>query len=122
MWILERQGSEFDDEREFNTLDEAYEVMEAEYEETLENYNDTTDIDETYAYVGNCEFYQSWNIYEKKDNLTELEEMFEEIDLQIGRIYRGVDQYSWELQDTGVITGYVNMLEEMIEELKGLIK
>lgn len=122
MWILERQGTEYNDKREFDSKEEAQEVMEKEYEEVIDNgYNDKRDYDCDSAAIGDHEYFQAWDIYKKKENLSEIENAFNEIELQINRIYNGVEQYSWELIDTGVITGYVDYLQKMIDELKELI-
>ena len=122
-WILERQGSE-DDIRRYSTLETAQLVMNKEYEETYEDYEPCMheELGDTCASIGSENYYQSWNIYEEKDNLSELENAFNEIELQIYRIYTGVEQYAFELQDTSVITDCVDTLKEMIEELKGTIK
>lgn len=121
MWILERQGTEYNDKREFVSLEEAQEVMENEYEEHIEDGCYQSDCDESCAFVANHEYFQAWNIYEKKENLTPIEKTFNEIYLQLNRIDNGVEQYAWELQDTGVITGYVDYLRKMINELKEMI-
>lgn len=122
MWILERQGTEYNDKREFDSKEEAQEIMEQEYAEVTDNgYNDQCNYDCDSTSIGDHEYFQAWDIYEKKENLTEIENAFNEIDLQINRIYNGVEQYSWELVDTGVITGYVDYLQKMINDLKEMI-
>ena len=122
-WILERQGEE-DDIRRYLTFEAAQLAMKNEYEEILEDRSPCMDdfLEDDCAEIGDEEYFQSWVIYEEKDNLTELEKAFQEIELQFDRIYTGVSQYAYELQDTSVITDHVGTLKEMIEELKGIIK
>ena len=122
-WILETQGDD-DEIRRYSTFENAQRVMKKEYEEILENKSPCMDnyLDDDCAEIGDEEYFQSWVIYEEKDNLTELEKAFQEIELQFDRIYTGVSQYAYELQDTSVITDHVGTLKEMIEELKGIIK
>lgn len=121
MWVLERQGTGCCDKREFDSLEKAQEVMEKEYKKRLDNGYDYCIDDDMFASIGDCEYFQAWDIYEKKDNLTELEKAFEEIEIQFNRIYNGIEQYSFELMDTGVINYHVNSLKEMINELKEMI-
>ncbi len=122
-WILETQGDN-NEVRIYPSFELAQRVMKKEYEETLEDHEPCMDnfLDDDCAEIGDEEYFQSWIIYEKKDNLTELEKAFQEIELQFDRIYTGVSQYAYELQDTSVITDHVGTLKEMIEELKGIIK
>ena len=121
-WILERQGEE-DDIRRYSTLDAAKLVTKKEYEETLEDYEPCMhkSLEENCASIGAENYYQSWNIYEEKDNLSELEKVFDEINLELDRIYTGVEQYAFELQDTSVITEHIYKLKEMIEGLKEMM-
>ena len=42
------------------------------------------------------------------ETLIGLERAFYEIVLQTNRIYNGIEQYAWEIQDTCVINDYVN--------------
>ena len=121
-WILERQGSE-DDIRRYSTFEVAQCVMNEEYEETYEDHVPCMheELDGTYASIGDEEFYQAWSIYEDKEFDNPIEKKFHEIQIELNRIYTGVEQYVFELQDTGVITNHVDTLKEMIEELKEMI-
>jgi hypothetical protein len=121
MWILERQGTEYNDKREFSSLEEAQEVMESEYEERIEDGYDQGDCDNDHAFITDHEYFQAWDIYEKKDDLTPTEKIFNEIYLQFNRIDNGVEQYAWELQDTGVITYHVDNLRKMVDKLKEMM-
>ena len=121
MWILERQGSAYYDKREFSSLEKAQEVMESEYEQRIEDGYDQGDCDNDCAFVSDHEYFQAWDIYEKKENLTPIEKAFNEIYLQFNRIDNGVEQYAWELQDTGVITYHIDKLRKMIDELKEMV-
>ena len=57
----------------------------------------------------------------ENETLIGLEKAFYEIILQTNRIYNGVEQYIWELQDVNIITGCVDHLSDMIKKLKGMV-
>jgi hypothetical protein len=117
-WILERQGTEYDDIRYFKTEEAAQYNMNVEVTSCDKCYKS---FDLNYCEVNEDEYFQSWTVYKKQIFDSDIENVFHEIELQFDRIYTGVSQYAYELEDTSVITEHVAELKRMINELKEMI-
>lgn len=121
-WMLERQGEE-DDVRSYSTFEKAQAAMKKEYEELLEERRHCMDneLNESDAYIGDEEFYQSWKIYKESKFDNKIDEKFYEIQKELDRADIGVTQYSFELMDTGVIRSHLYEIEKLLKELKEMI-
>lgn len=123
MWILERQGTEYNDKRKFNSFEDARKMMRKEYKETLGGYeyHMENSLEDDCATVGDEEYYQSWGIEEEKTFDNSVEQKFYEIKCELGRVDTGVSQYAFELMDTDVIRDHLYEVERLIDELKEMI-
>ena len=119
-WCLERQGSDVDDIREYQTEADAKMVMLREVEDMEEEY-ESSSIDEYFCSVHDEEYYQSWRVYKNPVYKNEKEKLFGEIEQEIERTFVGVSQYAWELQDADVIEDHVRKVKSLIEQLKEMI-
>lgn len=122
-WILETQGTDHDGIRKYSSFDEAYRVMEMEYETIDDELGCCmeSELTDEYAVIGDEEYYQSWSIYEKKSFDNPIEEKFYEIQMEIGRVDTGVSQYAYELEDTDVIRDHLCKVEKLINELREMM-
>lgn len=117
-WILETQGTIFDDIRYFKTEEGARMTMLQEIAETdLEVIRRGGNFCES----GCSETYQYWEVYRKEEFETEKEKVFDEIGKTIDRAYRGIDHYAWELQDSWAAYRYLDELTELIDKLKEMM-
>lgn len=122
MWILERQGTEYNDKRKFNSFEDARKMMIKEHTETVnDDYLMENEIGDNYATVGDEEYYQSWGIEEEKTFDNSIEQKFYEIKCELNRADTGVSQYAFELMDTNVIRNHLYEVERLIDELKEMI-
>lgn len=119
-WILERQGTDYDDIRYYLTEEDAKAamIMEVEESDVPECY---WSVFENYCIVSDSEYFQSWEVYKKKEFTTEKDRLFNEIEREIERTYTGIDQYAYELTSTWVAKNHLEKLEELITELKEMI-
>ena len=60
-------------------------------------------------------------IYESPKYKTEIERIFNEIQLEINRTHTGIAQYAYELQDTWVATAHLDNVETLLNKLKEMI-
>lgn len=117
MWILERQGTDYNDIREFESLNKAHETMTREF--NLKN------LDENMTYKNCCEntfeiagyeYYQAWSIYEKSEEI-DIAALLKEMELECNRTYIGIKEFCWELDNTSPITVHLDKLQKMINKL-----
>lgn len=119
-WCVERQGTDYDDIRYYTTEEDAKAAMIDEVNsEEYEDYE--LDIDDSYCTATGEEYYQKWMIYESPKYKTEIERIFNEIQLEINRTHTGIAQYAYELQDTWVATAHLDNVETLLNKLKELI-
>lgn len=123
MWILERQGTEENDKREFATIEEAQIILKTEYYEVLREFYSPMgeSFDENYAYIADEEYYQSWNIYELIDYGSSILNLLAEIELELDRADTGVDQYAFELTDTDVVRRHIWEVQRLLRQLKEMV-
>jgi hypothetical protein len=119
-WVLERQGTDYEDIRYYKIEEAARKVMLEEAEEIAEN-EENSDLDDDYCEVSGEEYYQTWKIYKREIFETEKEKLFDKIDKEFARVDIGISQYAWELQSTYVIRKHVDKLERLIEKLKEMM-
>lgn len=119
-WCLERQGTDYDDIRCYKTEEAARTIMFKEAEEAAEE-TENSDIDDDYCEVSGEEYFQCWKLYKKETFKTKKEELFNKIELELGRVHTGISQYAWELQDSWVIGHHVEKVEDLIKQLKEMM-
>lgn len=118
-WVLERQGTDFDDISYYKSEKAARFNMMKEIRD-YEDY-ENQDINDTYCEITDEEFYQNWTIYKRKRFKNRKDELFYEIEKEIERTYNGISQYACELQDTSVASSHLDKIMELIIELKEVI-
>lgn len=118
-WCLERQGTDNDDVRHYKTEENAKAIMLKEVEEC--ESGDDQSISDNYCIVYGEEYFQSWSIYKKETFETEKDKLFDEIEKEFDRVYVGISQYAWELQDTDVIGYHVEKVQKLVNKLKEMI-
>ena len=118
-WIIERQGTDYEDIRYYKTQEAAKAVMRKETEECEDGEGKI--INDWYCEVNGEEYFQCWKVYDRKTFETEKDKLFDEIDLEFSRIDTGITQYTWELQDTYIIRDHVGKLEKLVEQLKEMV-
>lgn len=123
MWILERKGTDFDDKREFATIEEAQIILKTEYYEVLREFYSPMgeSFDENYAYIADEEYYQSWHIYELIDYGSSILNLLAEIELELDRADTGVDQYVFELSNTDVAKIHIWEAQRLLRQLKEMV-
>ena len=118
-WILERQGTDNDDIRYYKTEKDARTVMLKEVEECEDGDNQS--ISKYYCTVYGEEYFQSWSIYKNETFETKKDKLLNEIEMEFNRVYVGISQYAYELQDTDVIGSHVAKLKKLFNQLKEMM-